>query len=74
MRSSGDDCNSSQIMRATKLLGVLFLVGSLFVATRGNGWHLLYIMMGAGLAFVSALLLSGRRAPRGAVPVSRFRR
>jgi hypothetical protein len=50
-------------MRASKLLGVLLLVGGLFTFTRGTGWHPGYMAAGAFLGFVGLLLVS-RRKPR----------
>jgi hypothetical protein len=48
-------------MRTSKLLGVLLLVGGLFVFTRGTGWHVGYMAIGGFLGFVGMLLLSRRK-------------
>lgn len=53
-------------MRATKLLGALFLIAGFFTLTRGNGWQVGYILGGLALAFVGLLLttrVSVRRLP-----------
>lgn len=51
-------------MRTTRLLGILFVLTGVYVATRGAGWSGLYILAGFGFAFIGALLLSRRRVHR----------
>ena len=48
-------------MRISKLLGVLLLVGGFFTFTRGTGWHVGYMALGAFLGFVGLLLVSRRK-------------
>ena len=63
-------------MRATKLLGALFLIAGFFTLTRGNGWQVAYIMAGLALAFVGLLLttrLPARRLPAPDLPGRRSR-
>jgi hypothetical protein len=55
-------------MRVSKLVGVLLLVGGLFTATRGTGWHFGYMALGAFLGFIGLLLLSRRKVRAFHVP------
>jgi hypothetical protein len=51
----------SLAMRVSKLLGLLLLVGGFFTFTRGTGWHVGYMALGAFLGFLALLLLSPRK-------------
>ena len=63
----------NQPMRASKLLGVLFLVSSVFLLTRISGWHFTTLALSAVLAFMGLLLVSRRRSRRSPHYVRRTR-
>jgi hypothetical protein len=48
-------------MRLSKFIGVLLLVGGFFAFTRGTGWHVGYMALGAVLAFAGLVLVSRRK-------------
>lgn len=60
-------------MRASKLLGVLFFVLSVFLLTQGSGWHLGRFVLSGCLAFMGLLLVSRRRSRRSPQYVRRTR-
>jgi hypothetical protein len=63
----------NQPMRASKLLGVLFLVSSVFLLTQSSGWRFGLLALSGGLAFMGLLLLSRRRSRRSPQYVRRTR-
>ena len=60
-------------MRASKLLGVLFFVLSVFLLTQSTGWHFGRIALAGLLAFMGLLLVSRRRSRRSPQYVRRTR-
>ena len=60
-------------MRVSKLIGILFLVAAVFVATRGVGWHFGTIAGGMLLGVLGLALVSRREVRRFRVEVPRRR-